>query len=293
MEIINRLSDFLRININDDILEKKYNSSVESHYFKRFFISWLLFNWKAIIIVFLDNKNLILNNNKFIHVSKIEWIQKLYPHEEFSTYLTLIIFPAISPVIVYLFLEILNVFSFAITKYSWKYRVKIQNSIFCSTNATNRMVSEYLDEKEKRDLKIIQLTNENKNLEIDYNQLTNELKEANIQITNELEKVNIQNASLNIELLKRNSKKLEQKARETIKKIHNSPNKSELLAEYKSISKKIKRENNSFEYENISEVFTTLCQLELFEKDNTTNKYSVTKLGDYVSYLLVLEHSEQ
>lgn len=285
MELINRLSEFLKLNISDDVLEKKYNSSVESHYFKRFFISWLFFNWKAIIIVFLDNRNLIINNNKFIHTSKIEWIQKLYPHDEFSTYLTLIIFPAISPVLIYFVLEILNVLSFVITKYSWKYRVKIQNSIFCSTNATNRMVSEYLDEKEKRDLKIIQLTNEHKNLEIDYNELVNELKEANIQ-----------NASLNIELLNqsqsRNTKKIEQKAKETIKKILNSPNKTELLAEYKSISKKIKRENNSFEYENISEVFTTLCQLELFEKDKTTNKYSVTKLGDYVSYILVLEHSE-
>lgn len=286
-ETITNFINFFKLGQPDNF-EVKYNSIVSTPYYRRFFTSWILWNWKSILSILLSKQELFFDE-PLGYRTKLDFIASFY-NPWYLGICYLYIFPAFTAWILYYPLEYLGVLSYKIIKWSWKKRVFIENNTNSTTQATNGMISEYAEGVNKSRIELTQKTIELIRKESEHN---SNLKKLNIEI----EELNKENAKFKIELFDKNqdiseTDKLKNDARTVLKIIYNSPEKEQLLDELEKTGKKIRRENNKYENLNVNEYFKALELNKVFTKLENSDLYSITTLGEYVFALKILEKQE-
>lgn len=118
-------------------LPQRFVDSVSSSYFKRFSISWIVWNWKLVYITIFDTE---LSQGE----TRIKFIVEHYS-SCWRTLCFLVLFPAISTFLVFAFLEICNCISYGISMMSVKFRSIIQLKFEKSTVPTGTMISHFTE----------------------------------------------------------------------------------------------------------------------------------------------------
>lgn len=272
-----------------DSLADKFQESVTSSYFRRFTISWILWNWKLFLILFFVSDVTFAAAYPSFH-TKIEWLADHYYKQWYYGLVFVIFGPAATALVVYLVLENLNILSYGVTKWSWHKRAKIEVYFNKNTRATNRMVEHYINVSTRDQAALHQLTNNLHTKEAEYDRLVitvNEHKQT-------IEKLNEEIISLKTkdkELLKKEEKeKVSIKATEAIEKINRSGQKQAILQEFNFLYKKIKDNGGPFKPNSSSNLREFLVTLDVFNKDDKTNEYSMTAVAEEVNAQLIMQH---
>ncbi len=284
-------------------LDTKFKQAVSSSFFKRYAISWLIWNYKIVLILFFVKNSLVTSiKDPKVQINRITWIEENYNSWDYNL-LHILIWPALTALIAFFILELFNVLSFWITKKSWKCRVKIENRLEETLEATNGMVSDYRKitgiaelemnrlktEKDEIDRKYYALLSEKDALNQDkyvidkkYNDLLSEKDVLN------KEKEELEN-KYNFFIKKGELKKDDlSKAEEVIKTLNEASSGQEMIKEFNSIFSSITSKKGEYKNPYPSNEFLGLVKMGIFSHDITTQLCKVTNIGEFVNLHFVL-----
>ncbi|MBK7391143.1 MAG: hypothetical protein IPI23_19360 [Bacteroidetes bacterium] len=224
-----------------------------------------------------------------ITINRIDWIV-----ENYSPCLLgakhLLIYPAMTPVFVFAFLEFLSVISFGISKKFWQLKAKIELSFDKKTTAPRKLVSEFIDAYQKSNEEIIDFTNRIAELESTKQKLSKEKEE--LLSENEIMKSKLSEIEIELQM-ERFDHEDKNKSDKAIKTIFDSTNKNKIILEFKRIRDKISAEQNGCA--DITKPSAELIGLEtmgVFIRDKDKNCFKLTKIGEYVNLYILLNYND-
>jgi hypothetical protein len=272
-----------------DSLANKFQGSVSSSYFRRLTISWIFWNWKLFLILFFISDEMFAKVYG-PQITRVEWIYSQYTPWKWGL-LYIIGGPAVTALLAFIFLEGFNILSFWFTKLSWHLRSNIDGKFNKQTRATNKMVDYYLNDKNKDQITLHQLTNNLNTQEAKNDQLSNNIREHKETINKLTEEIRDLKAKEQELLDEEERKNLTEEAIKAIEAIKRSNNKDAILEEFNSLYKRIKGNQGSFTPSTPSQIRESLVTMKVFNKNQQTNEYTITVLGEEINSQLIMQYN--
>lgn len=265
------------LNLDTSDMEYRFDVSVASSFFKRFFLSWLIWNWRIFFIIFVVSEDALASNSEWLN--KMDYIEGYYS-SWWKNICFFLVGPAITTYISFWILEFFNVISYQVKKYSWKYRINIQNKVEKNTRPTMKMVYDYNDEryksrKHRMDLEgqLTELENTIKNTKDQTEKLGTEYSYLQKQV------FELQNTVKDKQTQEEESKI---KAKDICSEIKSSPKSADIFNAFTETYQKIIRNSGSYEISYPTPVLESLVTMGVFSK-NDKNEYKVTMAGEHLN----------